>query len=231
LLGASGARVAPQLIVKAHQLRKPHSPWLLVLIAACAAAGCKSTRALDPAVAEARGLAAAPKWELGNEGRGPAKVDPAFTAAVREYAAQLDRLGRVDDPEVDMGVRRSLRLLAGAIDRVPGAPRDGAGALAANVVRSAEARMALGSPQQEPDRRAVVEALRATAATLDDLARGPYRDDPIIARRATTLVDFVKRLDDPQRLRIHREEVVAALGRTGLVLVEMHRAAKNGLVK
>jgi len=209
----------------------------LALIAALAAssalAGCSSSR--NPTATGAAVLLVPVTNDLSLAKKGENfdihRVDPAFTRAVANYAAELRRLEVLPETERAAATRRALLLLAEAIEQIPHAPPEAAVGLVADQLRADSARVAIGMQVDGTDIRSVAHALDTSSRTLEYLAKTTYEGDPLVLERAKGLEQAVRKVDGEPSLRYPNDDVVDALYRAGLVLTQMHSAVARDLVR
>jgi len=173
-----------------------------------------------------------PHIQRAASGLDAAAVDPEFDAAVLAFSNDVRTLGRgVEDVEI----RKSLRLLAVALEQVPHA--DGVEVERTSAVirgtreRSLRGHDVIAMPDDAAPLYATDRALSAVAQTFVGLARGPYRDAPGLLERAYA-VDAAAR--DATRAGTEgtcRARAVVALRRAEIALLALRQANARGQVR
>jgi hypothetical protein len=158
-------------------------------------------------------------------------VGPAYTQALVSFHRSVKDADRLGATEQHMAIRRSLRLLADALQNLPYARSDRLAQLGARAIRDDEARAALGTRVgAPPNDRAIVDALEVASAVLGDAARGPYRNAPDVATHAEALREAVGRLRASESLRVDRALAVHALAEADRTLSSVYAAVASGRV-
>jgi hypothetical protein len=159
-------------------------------------------------------------------------VDPRFEWAVAEFSADLRRLRRTDSTDVE--VRRTLRLLAIAVERVPYAGSvDVEGASA--IVRGGRARRAGwlafgGTARTGGDPHLVGQSLEALSETFVALARGPYRAATGVIGEAYAFDAAARQAGQSGGEQGRCSAALTALSRAEAVLLAMRAAVGRGEV-
>jgi hypothetical protein len=150
-------------------------------------------------------------------------VDPAFERALGAFVADLDTLqGRRGDVE-DVEIRKTLRLLSIAVEKVPFSE-------GIDVRRGREA-IRGGRPTTTRSVRrdgshgaATEQGLEGIAATLTDLARGPYRTAPGVIGHAYACTESVRRIDAARSARGEKIAAIDAMTSAEAALLEIRGA-------
>ena len=150
-------------------------------------------------------------------------VSPEFDAAIRDYRRGLEGLPSRGAEDVE--IRKTLRLLALALERVP-APGDVDVTRTSAVVRGSRAR---GLTRAAPI-RGTEDSLVAVSETFTALARGPYRSSPGLLSEVYAFDEAARRASGASTEGACRCAAVEALRRAEKVLLALRQAASRGEV-
>ena len=157
-------------------------------------------------------------------------VSVEFDAAIRAYRTELRGLPSRGAEDVE--IRKMLRLLTVAIERVPGAGDVDVGRTSA-IVRGTRVRALTGhevmqSGSDAAPMRGVEHSLAAVSETFTALARGPYRNSHGLLAEVYAFDEAARRTHDSAGEAACRHAAVEALRRAERVLLALQQAASRG---
>jgi hypothetical protein len=163
-------------------------------------------------------------------------VDPRFERAVAEFSKDLRAVRAASDPEVEL--RRTVRLLAIALERVPYAGKVDV-ELAASRIRGGRSRgratpyLAYGVAGESRAVSTSVDverSLQVVSDTFGELARGPYRTATGLIGEVYELDAAVRGVGNGNREQRRCDRAVRALEQAEVVLLSMRAAVGRGEV-
>jgi hypothetical protein len=158
-------------------------------------------------------------------------MDPQFSSALSSYASEVQRLehlaGAIETSEMDDRIRRALRLLTVAVERIPRPEADDEViSLAVAQMHAAEVEGALlALPSDGVVIDPAERVLNAASTAFIHLARGPYLSEPRVLQASLRFSDAVDAIGATSRLRPDRTPVISALVEAAMVLRELGHAS------
>jgi hypothetical protein len=227
----TGARIAwdAGMAPRITRTRSANGFLCAVVVVGLGTAGCSSSRSLGAGARLSPPAAAQLEPPVYDEA---VRVGPEYTQALVSFHRSVKDADRLGATEQNMAIRRSLRLLADAVQNLPYARSDRLAQLGARAIRDDEARAALGTRVGSPgaNDRAIVDALVVASEVLGDAARGPYRGAPEVGTHAEALREAVVRLRAGESLRVDRALAVHALAEADRTLTAVYAAVASGKV-